>query len=43
MGITEISAWVSLVAALLSIGYLAADYWRSPTGEVATTPSLGGS
>ncbi len=36
MGVSELSAWVSLAAALLSIGYLAADYWRTPTGELTS-------
>lgn len=28
MGVSELSAWVSLIAALLSISYVAVDYWQ---------------
>ena len=36
MGIEQLSAWVSLVAALLSISYVGLGYWRSAEANPAT-------
>ena len=41
MDLSTLSAWVSLVAALLSICYVAADYWRSPPASAGGSAANG--
>jgi hypothetical protein len=46
MGIEQYAPWVSLLAAVLSIGYVAVDYWRPAPASAGREPtdrrSLGG-